>query len=284
MGEGDILDAFDDAQDLTKSIEKGKDGPWNDETARFEDPKVAQLQEQLEQAKQQQGYQERRMRELQQRAAEKEQKKTSPKAPAATDTAAPVWGPDAPAAAEPQPAAQQPPAGAQWGEPPTWDQHGNVEPTQADRREPNSRPNPDSPLVHARRATDRAPTEKPQLTQAAPMPEQSVLVSYAPSVFAAVLVYVAATVVHGMLDGWHVDLIARAVVAMGVTGVLWRRFQAGQLRAMAIGAAVYTASFMPSDRLGTPENVFALFLGLLTVAAGAGLIGVQRDEFGAKPR
>ena len=46
--------------------------------------------------------------------------------------------------------------------------HGGGAAPQApvDRRSPNSRPDPDSPVVHARRATDRAPKEKPELTPA----------------------------------------------------------------------------------------------------------------------
>ena len=272
MEDGDILDAFDDAEELTKSIQKGEKGPWNDDSAVFEDPKLAKLQKDLAEPKQT-DYQQRRMQEMQRRAAaaqkEAERKARTDFEVAPSTTA---WTGDQDEAAGTE--------APQWGEAPVWDEHGGVA-APVERRSPNGRPDPNSPVVHARRATDRAPQEKPQLTPAS-TPEQSLVVHYAPSVFAAVLVFVAATVVHGMLDDWHVDLIVRAVVAMGVTGVLWCRFQTGRLRAMAIGAAVYTAAFVPSGRLGTPENMFALFLGLLAVAAGSGLVGVQRDEVGGR--
>jgi len=271
MEDGDILDAFDDADDLAKSIQQGEKGPWNDESAVFEDPKLAQLKKEMAEP-QQRDYQQRRMQELQKRAAAAE-KEAERKArhdfevePSSTN-----WAEDG--------AETTPTDAPQWGEPPTWNEHGGIDEAPVDRRTPAGRPDPDNPVVHARRATDRAPEEKPQLTPTH-HPEQSIVVHYAPSVFAAVLVFVAATIVHGTLDGWHTDLIVRGVIAMGAAGVLWRRFQTGRLRAMAIGAAVYTAAFLPSDRLGTPENMFALILGLLAVAAGSGLVGVQRDEFG----
>lgn len=273
MEDGDILDAFDDAEELTKSIRKGEEGPWNDESAVFEDPKLAQLQKEMTQP-QETAYQQRRMQEIQRRAVEAEQKaEAKARKDLEVEPSQTTWTEDgAEATAEDT---------AQWGEAPTWNEQGTVEEAPADRRSTNSRPDPDSPVVHARRAIDRAPKEKPELAPA-PKPEQSLAVRYAPSVFAAVLVFVAATVVHGMLYDWHVDLAVRSVLAMGVTGVLWYRFQTGRLRAMAIGAAVYTAAFVPSGRLGTPDNMFALFLGLLTVAAGSGLVGVQRDEFGGR--
>ena len=96
----------------------------------------------------------------------------------------------------------------------------------------------------------------------------------------ATLVFVATTMVHGLMLGWHVDLVSRAVVAMVVTGFLWRRFQGGRGRAMVVGATVYFGLFAPWESMREQETVLAMFLGLLTVVAGSGLMGVQDDEFG----
>lgn len=68
--EGDITDAFDD-DDLKNSITAGEAGPWNDETATFEDPRLTKVKKELT-GQQTTGYQERRMRELQEQAAQKE--------------------------------------------------------------------------------------------------------------------------------------------------------------------------------------------------------------------
>ncbi|MCK5944761.1 MAG: hypothetical protein KAI24_22420 [Planctomycetes bacterium] len=300
MEDGDILDAFDDAEDLTRSIERGKKGPWNDDAAVFEDPKVAALKKEMSGA-QLRDYQQRRMIELQKRAAAAEKRKDARRQPPSAasdweldmqpqgDRPSPVqWGDasewqESGSSTDAAPAAEQPQA--QWGDPPVWNEQGGVEQPLVDRRDPNRRPDPNNPIVHARRATDRAPLEKPEPVAEAPRRHtESDLVHYVPSILAAILVFVVATVVHGTLDGWNTDLVARALLAMGLTGVLWRRLRAGRLSAMAIGAVVYTTVFVPSDRLGTPENLFALILGLLAVVAGSGLIGMQRDEFGGQRR
>ena len=69
MEDGDILDSFDNDDALAKSIEKGQSGPWNDSSAAFEDPKLAQLQKQLMEPTTKLTYEQRRMRELQSRTA-----------------------------------------------------------------------------------------------------------------------------------------------------------------------------------------------------------------------
>lgn len=262
--EGDITDAFDDGE-LEKTIQAGQKGPWNDESAVFEDPNLANLKKALTTPKQL-GYQERRLLELQQRTAAEKKSKQRPK-------------PTPVAATEPS---------APWGEPtPVWNDAGTVVDTQwHDRRSPSNAPTPNSPastLVRARRTSDRATApiepEEPKPNHA---PAAGWIVSYLPSILAATIVFVAATIVHGMMIGWQIDLIYRGTAAMAIVGILWRRLQAGRLRAMTIGAVTYGALFAPSDRLHQPENLFAVFLGLLIVIAGSGLIGVQRDEFGTR--
>jgi hypothetical protein len=245
--EGDITDAFDDGE-LEKTIQAGQKGPWNDDSAVFEDPKFAHLKKELTTAKQM-GYQERRLLELQQRTAREGRPKSAPVA--ATEPSAP------------------------WGEPtPMWNDAGTVVDTQwHDRRSKSNTPDSNSPartLVNARRASDRvAASIEPEEPKPNHAPAASWVISYVPSILAATIVFVAATLVHGLMVGWQLDLIFRGTASMGIAGVLWRRLQAGRSRAMTIGAITYGALFVPSDRLQQPENLFAVFLGLLIVVAGA---------------
>jgi len=273
--DGDITEAFDDGE-LAKSIEAGQQGPWNDQSAVFEDPKIETLKKAIT-TPEQADYKQRRLLEMQQRGANG--KLSANKQVGASKAIAK----SAPAAA--------PPAQAPWGDPvPVWNEHGTVMESQwNDRRSPANAPDAEGPggnVVQARRASDRVETieaagdlaEEKLPTRIA----QSLVVSYVPSILAAILVFSAATVVHGLFVGWQLDLLLRAGAAMAITGIGWCRFQAGRLRAMTIATIAYGALFVPSDRLGDPENVFAVFLGLLIVVAGAGLIGVQRDEFGTE--
>lgn len=264
---GDISDTFDD-EDLAKSIESGKNGPWNDGSAEFEDPKLAHLKKAMA-APPETGYQQRRLQELQERAV---------KGPAATQAKA------APPAPAPAPDSN---SGADWGAPaPVWNEMGTVTddavPTEwCDRRSPGNAPGSASTVVNARRITDRSTPEEVAESAQPDSIATSLVISYAPSILAATVVFVAATIVHGLVAGWQLDLLFRGMAAMVITGLLWRRFRTGRLRAMAIAAVTYAALFVPSDRLGEPENAFAVFLGLLITMAGAGMIGVQHDEIGA---
>ena len=137
-------------------------------------------------------------------------------------------------------------------------------------------------MSHNRRASDRV---KPRDVETEPVelaiPDSSVIVQYAPSLVAAGIVFAVATAAHGLLTEWASHLAYRAVPALLVTGICWRRFQGSRLRAMTIGGVAYTAAFAPSHDFGVAETAFALFLGLVVVVVGAGLLGVQRDEFGA---
>tara|TARA_R110002072_G_scaffold67163_4_gene165152 strand:- start:26243 stop:27049 length:807 start_codon:yes stop_codon:yes gene_type:complete len=264
---GDISDTFDD-EDWVEPIESGKKGPWNDDSAVFEDPKLANLKKSITEP-QQTDYQQRRLQELQKRGVKGKAGKQAPPTP--------VAAPDSD-------------LNTMWGEPtPVWDDSGTLttaatEGEWRDRRSPDNVPDPDSPgsaIVHARRITDRiAPEELPEEEPDAPV-ATSFVISYVPSILAAIVVFVAVTIVHGLLVGWQIDLLYRGLAAMVVAGILWRRFQAGRLRAMVIAAATYGVLFVPSDRLDEPQNLFAVFLGLLIALAGAGMIGVQRDEVGA---
>lgn len=260
MGSKDeMLDAFDDSDDLLRSVEEGQEGPWADESAQFEDPTVARLKEQLEAKPKAAGYQERRLQELQRRALEAEHRELKQQQKQQAKEQAQATSFEEDLGAEPAPG----------------------DPAVVDRRQPGSR-QPDGPVVHARRATDRVPDEpEEQEVDEQQAPERRFLVVYGPSIAASVFVFAIATTIHGLLEGWELGLAGRAVAAMVTTGVLWRKLRAGRITAILIGSAAYLLAFAPSERLGTPENVVPLVLGLLTVIAGAGLLGVQNDEFGA---
>lgn len=86
---GDITDAFDDDA-LARSIEAGKSGPWKDDSAEFEDPRLTKVSKDLVTPKAT-DYQHRRIKELQERAAQQE----ASGAAAATAPAEPkldLWG------------------------------------------------------------------------------------------------------------------------------------------------------------------------------------------------
>lgn len=267
---GDISDTFDDADDLVRSVENGRDGLWNDDSAVFEDPKVKELREKMEAANGQSDYQARRLRELQERGLKQAHEQNPPPEP--------QTNPDAEAG-----------QGEQWGESTAW-QGDNPQVTTAwgDRRMPGNSAQPggkNSPIVHARRATDRV--EPPPMDSADEEDAETVArigqtATYLPSILAAMLMFTAVAIVHGVIDSWSVTLAARAGGAMLITGILWQKFQSSRLRAMAIGTITYVSLFAPSARIGEPENLFALLLGLMVVVAGSGLIGVQRNEFSAQ--
>lgn len=262
---GDITDAFDDDA-LAKSIESGQSGPWNDEAAVFEDPKLAKLKKELVVPKQT-SYQERRLKEIREKAlGQKTRKKVAP----------------------PPPPPPEETGDGPWGESatPVWNDHGTglTEQTQ-DRRSPANEPaagSIESTILHQRSGSEGVEPEPEQEKAAAEGQREwqrpSLVGSYAPSVFAAMLVFSAAAITHCVLIGWEVGILYRATGAIIITGILWRRFQAERLRAAVIATAVYTALFSSVDRMEKPETLFALFLGLLIVIGGAGLIGVQRDD------
>lgn len=105
---GDITDTFDD-DEFANTVESGTKGPWNDDSAVFEDPTVKGLKDELAGTKTS-NYQQRRMRELQERSAKAAaQAGPTPRQQAQQET----WG-DAPSAWGDEAADQQDPAGA-WG-------------------------------------------------------------------------------------------------------------------------------------------------------------------------
>ena len=160
--------------------------------------------------------------------------------------------------------------------------------SEPDKVEEAPTPMPPEPWEDARFDDDRQVEQRVVPAQAdddvaAPLqesPASSALVSYAPTVFAAILVFLAATIVQGAMVGWHVDMAIRAGCAIAVTGFVWRRFQSGRARAVSVGAVAYLAAFSTTGRImEQTDGLLAFTLGLLVVVSGAGLIGVQKDEF-----
>jgi hypothetical protein len=111
------------------------------------------------------------------------------------------------------------------------------------------------------------------------LPAEVALDNYAPSVFAATLVFTTAATVHGMVAHWHIDLLFRAAGAIAVAGYAWRRFQSDRVRALLIATICYALAFATTKRWDTEEELAALSMGLLVVIAGATMVGVQRDDF-----
>lgn len=253
---GDITDTFDD-EEFTKSVEAGKAGPWNDESVVFEDPKFAKLKKELAVPKET-DYRQRRLNELQERglknAAQPKQRATTPQSEFGQER-------------------QRDPQESVWSE----DDTAEAEPRQ-NRRSTAHEPDPDSlecTAMSRRRNSDRQASRGADTGLRAP----GVIGNYGPSLFAAMLVFGAATATHGVLAGWQLDLVWRASAAMLLTGILWRRFQAERPRAMAIATGTYSLLFVSPNRLELPASVFALFLGLFVVSSGAALLGVQRNDW-----
>jgi hypothetical protein len=247
----DISDLFDD-DSLKDSIEAGQQGPWRDENAKFVDPKLEELRQQMT-VGQRRSYRERRIEDLERRAQQ----------------------------APPSQQAQQPPAAAPWGEGNTW---RDPEATAAAPAAEEPKPRDDAwqaaivPLQPAAEAL--APETEPRPDDA----RESAVEHYLPSVFAAVLVFGAAAVAHCAVAGIRVDLMLRAVVASAVAGVLWRRFEVGRGQAAAIGTAVYLVAFSSSAKTVTRTEQFALFFGLLIALAGSGLIGARDADVDRRRR
>jgi hypothetical protein len=247
MEDGDILDEFDDDA-LAKSIEKGQSGPWKDNSAAFEDPKLAQLQKQLMEPTKL-TYEQRRMRELQARTAKAEQD-------AARST---TKLPDFEAAPE-----------VKWSETPTakpaapvWNELGTIEETPRSAKQfdfSRKRPTP-RPLPVA--STTRAAAKSPS----AALPRLSVQASLQ----TAAVVFAVATIAHGTIAGFHLDLILRYVFGALSAGFLWHRHQNEPQAAIAIGVGAYLMAFLPSLELTSPYKLIGLSIGFFTVAVGSTL-------------
>jgi hypothetical protein len=247
----DISDLFDD-DSLKESIEAGQQGPWRDENAKFVDPKLETLRQQMT-VGQRRSYRERRIEDLERRAQQ---------APPTPPTAAPETA-------------------SPWGEDTTWQETATT--TSAPVTD-EQQPRDDAwqaAIVPAQQATEAM---EPEVAPEADDARESAIEHYLPSVFAAVLVFGAAAVAHCAVAGIRVDLMLRAVVASAVAGVLWRRLEVGRGQAAAIGTAVYLVAFSSSAEIVTRTEQFAVFFGLLIALAGSGLIGARDADVDRRRR
>lgn len=302
---GDITDAFDDEQ-LKRSIAGSPDDPWRNPEAEFVDPKLKELEQQLAHPTPR-GYHRRRLDELEERVEhggqlpkKKDRPRPTaapPKLPAAAEpeldsfAAPPAEGwtePGQPAAVAPPTAPAPAPAPAQPESLPRWrqpvadpeliDTARKVRKTRGARRaaidwnQDAAAPGDGDDVTPARARTRRS--RRARKSAQAPG-----IASYAPSLFAATLVVTGATMLLAVLAGWHLDLVYRAIGAIFVTGVLWRRFQSTRLRAIGIAAVCYAIAFATTGRIEGEEAQSATLLALALVVGGSALLGVQRDEF-----
>ncbi|MFT7534893.1 MAG: hypothetical protein ACI85K_000843 [Hyphomicrobiaceae bacterium] len=166
---GDITDTFDDDDELANTIEAGHKGPWGDDSAVFEDPKVAKLKQEIA-GTQTTGYQQRRMRELQERTAKAAA--NTPAAPSEQATTTTSWG-------EPE---------SDWGDLDSPDE-------QAGKLDWGNQ----TPVESA--SSDASKSNAPIASQAT-----KTTPNYARGVLTAAGVFAAATAAHGLLAGWQVDL------------------------------------------------------------------------------
>ena len=244
MEDGDILDSFDDDDALAKSIEKGQSGPWNDSSAAFEDPKLAQLQKQLMEPTTKLTYEQRRMRELQSRTARAEQE-------AARKTSR---LPDFEAAPE-----------VKWSETPApksdapiWNEFGTIDEEPRNAKQFDFRRKAGAPAPKPK-------AEEPARKRSAPL----VRISLATSMQTAAVVFLVATMAHGIIAGFHADLIVRGVLGGLAAGFFWHRHQNEPQAAVAIGVGAYLMTFLPSFELGSPYKLIGLSIGFFTVAVGS---------------
>lgn len=264
--DGDISDAFDD-EALQNSIAAGQQGPWGTDEEQFVDPKLQELAKQLKEPPKL-DYKARRLEEMQKRAMSRgaQPKKKDGGKDSTEETAA---------------------DDADWGDGLSWTEDGTGQAGEATSMEPAATSAEDSTAASESDAETESTApllvrNKSRRKALSPdVPELGLIGTYAPTLIAAALVFAAATAVHGLLDSWRLELAYRAGGAILVTATLWRGLQSDRMRAMAIGAIVYSLAFAPSPRFGAPETAAPLLLGLMIVVAGSGLIGLQKDEFGA---
>jgi hypothetical protein len=279
-GSGDITDAFDD-EGLKRAIEAASEGPWVDPEARFVDPQLVALERRLKMAPLR-TYHERRMAELKELADHegRRPKKNTVRRRAASPATAGF-------AAE---AAAGDGAGFGADAPVTFHESGEAAPAGPQIA---PRPMPKRPADHwqygpppdtAPEAETKVMSLPPQLTvrqfrSRSDLPAEVGFDNYAPSVFAATLVFTTAATVYGLVAHWHLDLLFRTAGAIAVAGYTWRRFQSDRVRALLIATICYALAFATTDRWDTEEELAALSMGLLIVVAGATMVGVQRDDF-----
>ena len=84
-----------------------------------------------------------------------------------------------------------------------------------------------------------------------------------------------ATAVHGLVEGWRVDLGVRGAGAALATGVLWHVLRAQRIRAILIAIVAYCAAFLPVASMDEPQTLFAVLLAIPAVVAGAGIFGMS---------
>lgn len=236
-GKDDLDSVFAD-EELRRSIEAADGtGVWRNADAKFVDPKVKALAEKLARAPSN-TYTERRLAELDKRAAAKV---PAPVAAKATF--------DSPFTAGPA----QPPAAVKA---PVEDWRETIVPQ-------NQGLAPPLPLP----ATMLAPGLK--------TPQRGMDWLFA--ILAATTVFGCAAAAQGIVADFTAALWLRATIASAVAAAAWSFFPSGRFRAIAIGTVTHLVIFLATADSPSRTEVFGIFLGMMIVLLGSGLIGFMRE-------
>ncbi|MFT4512912.1 MAG: hypothetical protein ACI89X_000710 [Planctomycetota bacterium] len=183
--DGDITDAFDD-NELAKTIESGQKGPWNDDSAVFEDPKLADLKSKMAGGKST-DYQQRRLRELQKRTAMTSA--TTSAASSEQTTTTPSWG-ETESHWDEQDSSNELTGNLDWADSP---------PTEGAISMPST--------------SNTATPNNEQATKPAP--------NYARAAIAVASVLGAGTVSHGLLVDWNIDIWCAGIGLAAIIAGAW---------------------------------------------------------------
>lgn len=236
-GKDDLDSVFAD-DELRRSIEAADGtGVWRDPGAKFVDPKVKALAEKLARAPST-TYTERRLAELDKRAAAK------------------VPAPAAPKSAFEAPFAPAPPLPPATSKAPVEDWRETIVP-------PKLGPVPPLPLP--------ATTLPPGLAT----PQQGMDWLFA--TLAAAIVFGSAAAAQGIAAGFTTTLLLRATIASAVAAAAWSFFPSGRFYCIAIGTVTHLVAFLATADSPSRTEVFGIFLGMMIVLLGSGVVGFMRE-------
>ena len=278
-GPRDITDEFDDDA-LRASIQKAdKDGQWRDGGQEFQDPKLEALRKQLSEPARE-TYTARRMRELQKQSTPAAPKPATPQDARAKEQAAlesvfadagqgaqaDSWR--APAAPRPQATVNAPPA-----------QLAGLAATG---------PTPSAPTQKTAAPAQKTTVVKPAAAATVATkvtgarPKSSQLAAQLRLVAPGLLVFAPVALLQVMLGGWRFDLLLRVPVAGALAGLAWRKFDAGWLRAGAIGGGAHLLTFFLTSIAWSTRDITANAFGLLAAVIGSCLVGwIRKANVGA---
>ncbi|MFK7740861.1 MAG: hypothetical protein AB8H80_11115 [Planctomycetota bacterium] len=310
----DIFDELDDSDDLVRSIEAGREGPW-DEEQEFVDPKLAALQQQMSQP-QQVDYRERRLRDLEtmglprgKKAKRKSGKKgkvrkqtikklsaaearfaESPPAQKGSGTkrsakstrkkSTTPWDEDL-AKGDSKKAKKSPRQASPWGDAGSGaepDLFGAKAPSALSRKVAHASVSDPGESVAA--ATLAAIEQRQARQQAGAAFAATMLRSVA--VFGGVAAAVAAAASAATDQAIGIDLLYRSAAAAFATGALWFALRTTRASAALVGALAFGAAFVPFADLEQTNVLIGLGAGLIVAVVGSSLLGAWPNKAAAE--